>query len=215
MQRHFVDAKVPIPRFARHQTENTLHPTRNTASIPTCPIILTEQKRLTIGTHVPGVEKKKPSKSTLRGSGTSCTVQESIEYLDKDYLTNRFFVTHYGGCAVLFNKDTLHPDIKVSSVYLHDTRDGQQQDVKGESGWVSQGVISRASFQRPRNGKSFTYDVLTHQQPICQETQKREKTTPYNPRCDAGRACGLGCWGLQRCRLAPPMRQRSNTHQYH
>ena len=50
-----------------------------------------------------------------------------------------------------------HPDIKVSSVYLDDTRDGQQQVVKeGQSGWVLQGVISRASFRRlPRNGKSF------------------------------------------------------------
>ena len=37
--------------------------------------------------------------------------------------------------AILFNKDTLHPDIKVTSAYLHDTKDGQQQDVKeGESG---------------------------------------------------------------------------------
>ena len=48
-------------------------------------------------------------------------------------------MTQNGGCAIPFNKDTFHPDIKVSSVYLHDTRDGQQQDVKeGESGWVLQ-----------------------------------------------------------------------------
>ena len=50
-------------------------------------------------------------------------------------------VTPFGGCAILFNKDTFHSDIKVTSVYLHGTRDSQQNDVKeGESGWVPQGV---------------------------------------------------------------------------
>ena len=70
--------------------------------------------------------------------------------------TSHFFVTHYGGCAVFFNKDIFHSDIKVTSVYLHDTRDGQQHVVKRQSGWALQAVISRASFRRlPRNGKSF------------------------------------------------------------
>ena len=57
-----------------------------------------------------------------------------------------------------------HPDIKVTAVYLHNTRDGQQQDVKKrESGWVSQGVISRASFRRlPCNGKSFYTTMSLH-----------------------------------------------------
>ena len=75
-------------------------------------------------------------------------------------------MTHHGGCAILFDKDTFHPDFKVSSVYFHDTRDGQQQDVKeGESGWVLQvlqGVISRASFRRPRNGNSFFTTMSLH-----------------------------------------------------
>ena len=57
-----------------------------------------------------------------------------------------------------------HRDIKVSSVYLHDTRDGQQQVVKeGQSGWVLQAVISRASFGRlPRNGKSLFTVMSLH-----------------------------------------------------
>ena len=33
------------------------------------------------------------------------TLQEAIGYVDHDLLTNRLHVTHYGGCAVLFNKD--------------------------------------------------------------------------------------------------------------
>ena len=100
----------------------------------------------------------------IAGKWHIITLQESIEYLEHEFLQNRFHVTHYGGCAVLFNKDTFHPDIKVSSIYLHDTRDGQQHDVKeGESGWVLQGVISRASFRRlPRSGKSFFTAMSIH-----------------------------------------------------
>ena len=66
-------------------------------------------------------------------------------------------MTHYGGCAILFNRDTFCSDIKVTSIYLHDLRGCQQDNVKeGESGCVLQGVISRASFRRqPRGGKSF------------------------------------------------------------
>ena len=33
-------------------------------------------------------------------------LQEAIEYVDHELLTNRFHVTHYRRCAVLFNKDT-------------------------------------------------------------------------------------------------------------
>ena len=58
----------------------------------------------------------------IAGKWHIITLPEAIEYLEHDFLTNRFHVTHYGGCAVLFNKDTFFSDIKVSSFYLHDTR---------------------------------------------------------------------------------------------
>ena len=32
-----------------------------------------------------------------------------------ELLTNRFHVTHYAGCAILFNKDTFYPNIDVST----------------------------------------------------------------------------------------------------
>ena len=69
---------------------------------------------------------------------------------------SRSHETHYGGCAILFNRDTFFPDIKVTSIYLHDLRHSQPDKVTvGETGWVIQGVISRASFrQQPRGGKS-------------------------------------------------------------
>ena len=73
-------------------------------------------------------------------------------------------MTHHAGCAVLFNKDTFYPDIKVSSIYLHDTRNGQHQIVnEGQSGLVLQAVISRASLRTlPRNGKSFFTMMSLH-----------------------------------------------------
>ena len=59
------------------------------------------------------------------------------------------------------------------------------------------------------------FDVVTHQQRVCQEARYRVKVTTYNLCGDAAGARGFGCWGLQRRCLAPPMRQRSKTHQYY
>ena len=52
----------------------------------------------------------------------------------------------------------------ITSVYIQDTGNGQQQVVKeGQSGWVPQAVISRASFRRiPRNGKSYFTMMSLH-----------------------------------------------------
>ena len=90
------------------------------------------------------------------------TVQEASEYVDHDFLQERFHVTHFAGCAILFNKDTFYPDISVKSIYLHDTRRGvQDQIVEGEQGWVMQGVLSRASFRRPPVSGQKTFTVLS------------------------------------------------------
>ena len=92
-------------------------------------------------------------------SQASGTLQEAIEYVDHELLTNRFHVTHYGGRAVLFKKDTFFPDVKVKSIYLHDIRRVlPEKVVEGDSGWVLQGVLSRASFRRqpPSGQKTFT-----------------------------------------------------------
>ena len=75
------------------------------------------------------------------------------------FVDHRFHVTHYGGCAVLFNKDTFYPDIEVKSIYLHDTRRELLDQVEeGDPGWVLQGVLSRAFFRRRplRGHKTFT-----------------------------------------------------------
>ena len=90
------------------------------------------------------------------------TLQEAIEYVDHELLVNRFHVTHYGGCAVLFNKDTFFPDVKVKSIYLHDTwREMPDKIMEGDSGWVLQGVLSRASFRRQPINDQKTFTVLS------------------------------------------------------
>ena len=90
-------------------------------------------------------------------------------------------MTHCGGCAILFNKDTFLCDIKVTSIHPHDLRGCEQDRVKeGESGWAKQGVISRASFRRqPRDGKSsFTVLSLHINNNFAKKARHREEATP-------------------------------------
>ena len=90
------------------------------------------------------------------------TLQEASEYVDHELPTNSFHVTHYAGCAILFNKDTFYPNVDVKSIYLHDTRrDLPAQVMEGEQGWVLQGVLSRAIFRRPPVSGQKYFTVLS------------------------------------------------------
>ena len=53
-------------------------------------------------------------------------------------------------------------DIKVSSFYFHDTRTCEKYKItEGKSGWVMQGVVSKAAFRRqPRDGQQ-TFTVMS------------------------------------------------------
>ena len=101
-------------------------------------------------TNLPGSRHGKEGafEKQIAGNWHIVTLQEAID-------ANRFHVTHYGRCAVLFNKDTFFSNIKVKSIYLHDTRRELPDKVmEGDSGWVLQGVLSRASFRRqPLSGQ--------------------------------------------------------------
>ena len=108
------------------------------------------QKRLSIYNWNPGPRRGREGaiEKQIAGKWHIITLQEAIEKVDHGLLTNRFHVTHYGGCAVLFSWDTFLPDIKVKSIHLDDVRHDLPDKVfDGESGWVIQGVISRASFR--------------------------------------------------------------------
>ena len=88
------------------------------------------------------------------------------KYLQREYLTSHFHVTHYTlDAQYSFSTKTRSIlDIKVSSIYLHDTRNGRHHIVnEGQPGWFLQAVTSRASFRRPlRNGKSFFTMMSQH-----------------------------------------------------
>ena len=122
------------------------------------------QKRLSIYNWNPGPRRGKEDafEKQIAGRWHVITLQEASEYVDHDILTGRFHVTRYGGCAILFNKDTFYPSIDVKSICLHDTRrDLPDQVMKGEQGWVMQGILFRASFRRPPLSGQETLTVLS------------------------------------------------------
>ena len=139
------------------------------------------------------VEKEGAIERHVAGRWHIITLQEAIEHLEHEFPTNRFHLTHYGGCAISFNKYTFFSDIKVSSMCLHDTRTREQDKIKEvETGWVLQGVISRASFRRqPRSGQKF-FTVMSLQ--LRQKAWNREEASPHYPHHNAGRARGPGRW---------------------
>ena len=144
------------------------------------------QKRLSIynWNPVPRRGKEDAFEKQIAGRWHVTTLQEASEYVDQDILTGRFHVAHYGGCAILFNKDTFYPNIDVKSIYLHDTRrDLPDQVMEGEQGWLVQGILSRASFPRPPlSGQETFYGVVsTYKQHLRQNTGYCEKAHPHNP----------------------------------
>ena len=122
------------------------------------------QKRLSIYNWNPGPRRGKEDaiEKQIAGKWYPITLQEASGYVEHDILHERFHVTHFAGCAVLFNKDNFYPDISVKSIYLHDTRRGVQDHiVEGEHGWVLQGVLSRASFRRAAASGQKVFTVLS------------------------------------------------------
>ena len=95
------------------------------------------QKRLSIYNWNPGPPRGKEHafEKQIAGKWHLITLQEASDYVEHEILHERFHVTHFAGCAVLFNKDTFYPDISVKSIFLHDTRQCVQDlFVEGEHG---------------------------------------------------------------------------------
>ena len=61
------------------------------------PLIRTKAEHLQLESRTAAIEKQIARKLQI------ITLQEAIEYVDHELLVDRFHVTHYGGCAVLFN----------------------------------------------------------------------------------------------------------------
>ena len=63
---------------------------------------------------------------------------------------------------MFFTKDTFFPDVKVKSIYHHDTRRELPDKVmEGDSGWILQDLLSRASFRRQPLSGQKTFTVLS------------------------------------------------------
>ena len=164
------------------------------------------QKRLSIYNWNPGPRRGKEGalERQIAGKWHVVTLQEVIDDVDHELRTKRFHVTHNGGCAVLFNKDTFYPDIEVKSSSLHDTRRELPDKVmEGGQGWVMQGVLSRAHFvdllSAARKHSQFCPYILPISTP---KTWYWEKAHPHDSSRDAWRTCGPGCGRFQWGRVA-------------
>ena len=156
--------KKTSPIFAKHRKVDMIHLLRQAASTKVHPFFSLVQKRLSIQNWNPGPRRGKEDalQKQIAGRWHVITLQEASEYVDHDIQTGRFHVTHYGGCAILFNKDTFHSTSHVKSIDFHDTRwDLPDQVMEGEQGWVMQGILSRASFRRPTLSGQETFTVLS------------------------------------------------------
>ena len=156
LERHMVDVRKAVAEFRevsgrRHDTSSQEYHFDN--NVPNRSHV---QEQLRICSWNPGPRRGNEGafEKQIAGKWHVITLQEAIEYFDHELLTNKFHVTHHGGCAVLFKKDTFYPDIDVKSHYFHDTRRELLDKVmEGDQGWVLQGVLSRAFF---RGQKTFT-----------------------------------------------------------
>ena len=122
------------------------------------------QKRLSVYNWNPGPRRGTEGaiEKQIAGKWHLISLQEASDYVIHAILHERFNVTHFAGRAVLFNKDTFYPDIRVNSMYLHDTRRVVPDHfVEGEHGFVLQGVVSRASIRRAAASGEKVFTVLT------------------------------------------------------
>ena len=123
LERHMVDVRKAFAEFREpsvRRQEASPQEYFSDSSVATRSHVQKKANRLQL---VSGTStwKQGAIEKRIAGKCHIITLQEAIEYVDHELLANRFHVTHYGGCAVLFNKDTLFSDVKVKSIYLHDT----------------------------------------------------------------------------------------------
>ena len=145
-ERHTIDNRKVHAVFREASARNMLHLDKSITSTITCLTVHLCRKRLSIYNWNPGPRRGKGAfEKQIAGKWHVVILQEAIEYVDHELLTNRFHVIHYGECAVLFNKDTFLPDIKIKSIYLQSAEHDLPDKVfEGGSGLVIKCVISRA-----------------------------------------------------------------------
>ena len=113
----------------------------------------------TIGTPGPRRGMEDAIEKQIAGKWHLITLQEASEYVEREIFHERI---HFAGCAVLFNKDTVYPDISVKSIYLHDTR-------RGGMGFTRRSVTCLFSSCCSQWSEGLHRIIAAHQQYLCQE----------------------------------------------
>ena len=116
-ERHMACKGVAVPAFrkANERRNPSLQPKyRFDTSVPNR---LLEQTRISILSWNLGPRRGRLGaiEEHIAGKWHIVALQEAIEYLQHECLMNHFYITHFAGCAVLFNKDTFHSDVRVNS----------------------------------------------------------------------------------------------------
>ena len=115
------------------------------------------QKRLSIYNWNPGPRRGKDNaiEKQIAGKWHLITLQEACDYVEHEILHERFHVTHFAGCAILFNKNTF---------FLTSASNPSTFTTRGEvciEGEQVQGVLSRASFRRAAASGQKVFTVLS------------------------------------------------------
>ena len=109
------------------------------------------QRRLSVYNWNPGPRRGTEDSidKQIAGKWHFIISEEASDYVDHTIQHERFHVTHFAGCAVLFNKDTLYTNVDVKSIHSHDTRRVlHDHTFEGEHGWGYMVLCPRASFRR-------------------------------------------------------------------
>ena len=109
LERHAVDVRKALAKYREASVRRHDTSTQEYHFDSNVPNRSSVQKRLSIYSWNPGPRRGREgaTKKQIAGKWHVITLQEAIEHVDHEFLTNRFHVTHYGGCAILFNKG--HP----------------------------------------------------------------------------------------------------------
>ena len=103
--------QISVMLFERIQSSLSLSYGANKCFSSQSPV----QKRLSIYNWNPGPRRRKEDafEKQIEVKWHIITLQEASDYVERTTLQERFHVTHFAVCAVLFNKDTFYPDISV------------------------------------------------------------------------------------------------------
>ena len=148
-----------VPAFRKANERRNPSPEQKYSFDTSVPNRLLEQTRISIPNwnRCPDVADRVPLRSTLQVSGTLLHYKKRSSISSTSASWTISTLPTSPGAPSFLTKTLFTRTSGVNSVWIHDTRTGQQQEVEeGQSGCVLQAVISRASFWRiPRNGKFY------------------------------------------------------------